>query len=81
VESLRKDILKSLDDAEACQSVIADLAKSQQVDSKGLNLLLAIYRETQHRKIGFRVENSSEDVRRIMTLLNLNERFGIKATA
>jgi anti-anti-sigma factor len=81
VESLRKDILKSLDDAKACQSVIADLAKSQQVDSKGLNLLLAIYRETQHRKIGFRVENSCEDVRRIMTLLNLNERFGIKATA
>jgi len=81
VDSLRNEILAALTEHSSAQSVIADMSNAGLVDSKGVNLLLALYRETQRRKLGFRLENTSADVSRLLALLNLNERFGLKASA
>ena len=82
VDALRAEILAALTlHAASARTLAADLAASRLVDSKGLNLLIALYRESQHRKLAFRVENPSADVRRLFSLLKLNERFGLGESA
>lgn len=80
IDTIRTEILAALTAHSSAQSVIADLENSHLVDSKGVNLLIALYRETQRRNIGFQVVNPSADVRRLLGLLNLNERFGLSET-
>lgn len=77
VGSLRPKLLAALAENPTAQSVVADLARAGSVDSQGLNLLLSLFRETERRKIGFRVENPNPEVRRLLTLLNLATRFGL----
>ena len=79
IDALRNDILAALNLHSTAQTIVADLAKCRLVDSKGVNLLIALYRETQNRKLAFRAENPSPDVRRLLGLLKLNERFGLTA--
>jgi anti-anti-sigma factor len=79
IDALRTEILAALTEHSSTQTVVADLSNARLVDSKGVNLLLALYRETQRRKIDFRAENPSADVRRLLALLNLQERFGLTA--
>ena len=81
VDALRTEILDALTRNPAAQTIIADLSHSRLVDSKGVNLLIALFRETQRRKLAFRVENPLPEVRRLLALLNLNERFGLTASA
>ena len=79
VDTLRNEILAALAAHSGAQSIVADLAHCRLVDSKGVNLLIALYRESEHRKLAFKVENPSADVRRLLTLLNLTTRFGLTA--
>ena len=79
IDALRTEILAVLAQYPSTQTIVADLTHSRLVDSKGVNLLIALYRETQNRKFEFRVENPSPDVRRLLGLLKLNERFGLTA--
>ena len=81
VEALRLEILAALTQHPSAQSVTVDLTHTRLVDSKGINLLIALYRETQNRKLVLRLENPTADVRRLLGLLNLGERFGLTATA
>jgi len=81
VDSLRTELLAVLAQHPATRTIVTDLSHSRVVDSKGVNLLIALFRETQNRKIAFRVENPLPDVRRLLSLLNLNERFGLTTTA
>ena len=77
VDALRNEILAAFTQNPGAQSVVANLANCRLVDSKGINLLIALYRESEHRKLAFKVENPSADVRRLLTLLNLTARFGL----
>ena len=79
IDALRTEILAAMAQYPSTQTIVADLTHSRLVDSKGVNLLIALYRETQNRKIGFRAENPTPDVRRLLGLLKLNERFGLTA--
>jgi anti-anti-sigma factor len=62
-------------------TVIADLGQSNLIDSQGLNLLVALYRECERRHAAFRVENPVPDIQRLFFALKLAERFGLVATA
>ena len=77
IDSLRTEILAVMAQYPTAQTIVADLTHSRLVDSKGVNLLIALYRETQNRKLAFRAENPTPDVRRLLGLLKLNERFGL----
>lgn len=79
IDALRNEILAALNQHAKTQTIIADLTHCRLVDSKGVNLLIALYREAQNRKLGFRAENPTPDVRRLLGLLKLNERFGLTA--
>jgi ABC-type transporter Mla MlaB component len=61
-------------------TVIADIALSKVIDSQGLNLLIALYRECERRKLAFHVENPASDIQRLFIALKLAERFGLHAT-
>ncbi len=80
VAALRTELLATLGAHPAATHVTADLVNARTVDSQGINLLLALYRESERRKIGFRVENPSPEIRRLFDLLNLSGRFGLKPT-
>lgn len=77
IDAVRTAILAAMAQYPGAKTIVADLTNSRLVDSKGVNLLIALYRETQNRKIGFRAENPTPDVRRLLSLLKLNERFGL----
>lgn len=81
VAALRTELLTQLDTQTAATSVIADLANCKVVDSQGLNLLIALLRESERRKLLFLVENPQPEIRRMFTLLNLNTRFGLVTPA
>lgn len=81
VNALRAKLLAQLDAHPSAKVLVADLGNTRVVDSQGLNLLIALSRETDRRKLGYRVENAVPDVRRLFTLLNLNERLGLPASA
>ncbi len=78
VDPLRQEIIALIKNNPAANHIIADLKNSRLVDSKGVNLLIALYRETQTRQFKYAVENPSPDIRRMLALLNLEERFGLK---
>lgn len=78
VDTLRRGILASLSSQPSTRSIVADLQNTRVVDSKGINLLIAIFRECQGRGFSFAVENPSADIRRLLSMLNLEERFGLK---
>ncbi len=77
VAALRTELLVTLGAHPEAKHVAADLTNSRTVDSQGINLLLALYRETERRQVGFRVENPSAEIRRLFDLLNLSGRFGL----
>lgn len=77
VAALRAELLLALGAHPDAAAVVADLANARVVDSQGINLLLALYRETERRKVAFRVENPSAEIRRLFDLLNLAGRFGL----
>ena len=79
IDAQRTEILAAMAQNPSAQTIVADLTHSRQVDSKGVNLLIALYRETQNRKLSFRAENPTADVRRLLNLLKLNERFCLGA--
>ncbi|MCX6937040.1 MAG: STAS domain-containing protein [Verrucomicrobia bacterium] len=81
VTALRTELLAHLDKEAAATTVIADLSNAKVVDSQGLNLLIALLRETERRKLKFRVENPHPEIRRMFTLLNLNTRFALVPAA
>ena len=81
VEALRLKILAALAQHPSAQTVVADLTHTRLVDSKGINLLIALYREIQNRKLALRLENPTPEVRRLLGLLNLSERFGLSEAA
>ena len=77
VDALRNEILAALAQHPGAQTIVANLSNCRLVDSKGVNLLIALYRESEHRKLAFMVENPTADVRRLLMLLNLTTRFGL----
>jgi len=79
IDALRTEILAAMAEHPSAEIIVADLSYARLIDSKGINLLIALYRETQNRKLGFRAENPTADVRRLLGLLKLNERFGLGA--
>jgi anti-anti-sigma factor len=81
VAALRTELLSHLDKEATATTIIADLSNAKVVDSQGLNLLIALLRESERRKLTFRVENPHPEIRRMFTLLNLNLRFGLVPTA
>ncbi len=81
VDALRQEILASVSDNPGARTIIADLKNTRQVDSKGVNLLIAIFRECESRRFTFSVDNPSDAIRRLFSLLNLETRFGLKAPA
>jgi len=81
VDALRQKIITIIGSNPGATTVVADLKNARLVDSRGVNLLIALYRETQTRKFGFSAENPSADVHRLLAMLNLEERFGLKNKA
>lgn len=79
IATLRTQLLGHLDSSTGVTALVADLSASKIVNSQGLNLLIALLRETERRKWTFRVENSKPEIQRMFTLLNLNSRFDIGA--
>ncbi len=81
VAALRTELLAHIQNHPEASTIIADLSRASFVDSQGLNLIIALFRESERRKVTFRVENPGPEVRRLLTLLNLNERLGIAASS
>ena len=81
VDALRQEILLTVASNPGARAIVADLKNTRLVDSKGVNLLIAIFRECESRQFTFAVENPSDSVRRLFALLNLEARFGLKAPA
>lgn len=78
IAALRIELLAILEQHGASvRGLVADIAQAEKIDSQGLNLLVALLREAERRKITFRVEKPNPDIRRMLMLLNLGERFGI----
>lgn len=77
VAALRGELLGILEKHPGARSIVADIARARVVDSQGLNLLVALLREAERRQAAFRVENVSDELRRLLTLLNLSARFGV----
>ncbi len=77
IDALSAALLQHLDQHTEARAVVADLSRARMIDSKGINLLLALYRETQRRKLALSVEQPTADIRRMLTLLNLNGRLGL----
>jgi len=78
VDELRTNLLSQIDSNPTATYVIGDVAACKIIDSRGLNLLIALYRECDRRKLGFSIENPSPDIYRLLSFLNLTERFGLK---
>lgn len=79
VQAIRPELIAGLDQYAGAKAVVVDLAACRIIDSMGLNLLIALYRESEKRKLTFRAENPCSDVTRLFSFLNLTERFGLKA--
>ena len=77
VAAIRPLMLTLLSDHPDATSVVLDLEASRVIDSQGLNLLIALYRECERRSLPFRVVNPSPDIQRLFSFLNLTERFGL----
>ena len=77
IETISANLLDHLNKNPGVRAVIANLSRARTIDSKGINLILSLYRETERRKVAFSVENPSADIRRMFTLLNLNARLGL----
>ncbi len=78
IASLRTELLAILEQhGGSVRGLVADIARADKIDSQGLNLLVALLRETERRNITFRVDKPNPDVRRMLMLLNLGERFGV----
>ena len=59
-------------------AIVADLTLSRAIDSQGLNLLIALYRECERRHLAFHAENPAPEVLRLFIALKLAERFGLQ---
>jgi anti-anti-sigma factor len=77
VDSLRREIIAVIGSHPGTKAIAADLSNCRLVDSKGVNLLIALFRESQNRGWAFSAVNPTPDVRRLLALLNLTERFGL----
>jgi anti-anti-sigma factor len=77
VGEIRVALLGHLSAYPMAGAVIADLGLSNLIDSQGLNLLVALFRECERRQVSFRVENPVPDIQRLFTALKLAERFGL----
>ncbi len=78
VQQLRPLLIAGIDQNPDTTSVVVDLASCKTIDSVGLNLLIALYRECEKRKLKFRIINPSDKITQLLTFLNLTERFGIQ---
>ncbi len=58
--------------------IVADLTHARAIDSQGLNLLIALYRECERRQLSFRAENPAPEILRLFIALKLAERFGLQ---
>ncbi len=81
VQEIRPKLISGLDQHPDAKMVVVDLAACRIIDSMGLNLLIALYRESEKRSLSFRAENPCGDVTRLFSFLNLTERFGLKPQA
>ena len=77
VAELRTTLAKQFTDNPNCLGVEVNLEHCPTIDSSGLNRLAAVYRECIKREIPFKVTNPSQDIHRLLTILKLNERFGL----
>lgn len=77
VESLRQICRKALEEAPSANSLIIDLTGTGAVDSKGLNLLIGLYQESNRRTWSFKVQGASAEIRQLFSFVKLTERFGI----
>lgn len=62
----------------AATAIVADLTLARAIDSQGLNLLIALYRECERRQLAFRAENPAPEILRLFIALKLAERFGLQ---
>jgi len=81
VAALRTELLAHIQNHPDASTIIADLSQASFVDSQGLNLIVALLRESERRKVAFRVENPGPEIHRLITLLNLSERLGLAASS
>jgi anti-anti-sigma factor len=77
VAELRADLLGKMNDQSGYTAVVANLSRARRVDSQGLNLLIALFRECERRKVGFSVSEPQPEVLRLLTYLRLAQRFGL----
>ncbi len=70
---------KILDSYPQANSLEADISNCHIIDSKGINLLIALFREAQNRHLAFRVKNPSPEVHRLLTLMNLADLFNLQS--
>ncbi|MCS7008620.1 MAG: STAS domain-containing protein [Chthoniobacterales bacterium] len=78
VHDLRPKLFQALEANPDATTLHADLKNCKVIDSMGLNLLIALYRECEKRKISFKAINVSPEVKRLFGFLNLTSRFGVE---
>ncbi|OHE72148.1 MAG: hypothetical protein A2007_04845 [Verrucomicrobia bacterium GWC2_42_7] len=78
VARIRQELLKIFENASLAQEVVVDVEHCSVIDSQGLNLLIALYKETTKRRLHFSVKGASPSTVRLFEIFKLKEPFGIK---
>jgi anti-anti-sigma factor len=74
------EALEGLRGSEAARQLVIDLATTRAVDSAGLGVLVLIQRRAAEVRASVRLSGASEEVRFLLVMTRLDDRFIIEST-
>jgi len=77
-EKVKEELMKRLDNITPGKPVILDLSRVEEVDSSGLQLLVAFFKSLQNRGIKFSVTAIHKDMLEILNLSGLAKYFRLE---
>lgn len=72
VSKVKKEILELMKDT---NTIILDLDDTKYMDSYGLGMLVAIYKESLSRNVDIRMKNINENIKNLLRITSLDELF------
>jgi len=78
VEDAKKELLKKLENITPGKPVVLDLSRVEEIDSSGLQLLVAFFKSLQNKGINFNVTSINKDMLEVLNISGLAKYFRLE---
>lgn len=78
VKLFNVELMDLLDDDYDQESLVVDLAGTENIDSVGVTFMVSLYKSAKNNGKRFKVINSSDDIKQLFKLMKLDEFFELE---